>query len=92
MNVGLDNMVGDTINSFNEYLSKVWECFDENIQGLITSDMSMDSQSSTDPYEVGANIDQTMEILHEFGFDWPKPYHDYLERILGYLDGLEFFS
>lgn len=78
--------------SDQEFVDICMENLDENIQGLITSDMSMDSQSSTDPYEVGANIDQTMEILHELGFDWPKPYHDYLERILGYLDGLEFFS
>ena len=68
------------------------ENLDENIQGLITSDMSMDdSQSSAEPYEVRVKINQTIKILHEMEFDWPNPDHDYLVRASGYLDNLKFF-
>ena len=66
---------------------------DENIQGLITSDMSMDdAQESGDAYELSANIDQTTEILKELEFNWPKPDSDYLKRFITYLNGVGFFD
>ena len=31
-------------------------------------------------------IEQTTEILHSLGFDWPEPDMEYLKRLIGYLN------
>ncbi|WP_407432545.1 amino acid adenylation domain-containing protein [Methanobrevibacter sp.] len=76
-----------------EFVEICRENLDENIQGMITSDMSFeDSQGSADAYETRVNINQTIEILHELGFNWPKPDQNYLIKFIGYLDNLGFFN
>jgi hypothetical protein len=67
---------------------------DENIQGLITSDMSMADEEADeeDDYEYILKTDQTVEILESLGFEWAKPDTDYLTRVIDYLNNLGFFN
>ena len=69
---------------------------DENIRGLITSDMSID-ELSEDEYdeeldEFIVKTDQTKEILHSLGFDWPEPDVEYLKRLFDYLNKFDYFE
>ncbi len=66
---------------------------DENIQGLITSNMAIkDSDTSSFAYWDNLGINQTIDILHSYGFDWPEIDENYLKRFISYLNTLEFFN
>lgn len=69
---------------------------DENIQGLITSDMSID-ELSEDEYdeeldEFIVKTGQTKEILHILGIDWPILTQDYLRSLIKYLNKFNYFE
>lgn len=69
---------------------------DENIQGLITSDMSID-ELSEDEYdeeldEFIVKTGQTKEILHSLGIDWPILTQDYLRSLINYLNKFNYFE
>ncbi len=79
------NSLGNNIKcvSDKEFFEICMENLDENIQGLITSDNSMDdSELSADASEVNVNITQTVDILKKLGFIWPKPDSYYLKRFI----------
>lgn len=69
---------------------------DENIRGLITSDMSID-ELSEDEYdeeldEFIVKTDQTKEILHSLGIDWPILTQDYFRSLINYLNKFNYFE
>lgn len=69
---------------------------DENIRGLITSDMSID-ELSEDEYdeeldEFIVKTDQTKEILHLLGIDWPILTQDYFRSLINYLNKFNYFE
>ncbi len=69
---------------------------DENIRGLITSDMSID-ELSEDEYdeeldEFIVKTGQTKEILHSLGIDWPILTQDYLRSLIKYLNKFNYFE
>ena len=69
---------------------------DENIRGLITSDMSID-ELSEDEYdeeldEFIVKTDQTKEILHSLGIDLPILTQDYLRSLIKYLNKFNYFE
>ena len=91
------NSFGYDINlvSDEEFIEICRDNMDENIQGLITSDMSIDELSeeelSEDEYdeeldEFIVKSDQTKEILHSLGIDWPILTQDYLRSLIKYLN------
>lgn len=63
---------------------------DENIQGLITADLTVDDFD--DELEFKEDIRQTTEILHLSGFDWPEADMDYLKRLIEYLNEFNYFK
>lgn len=64
---------------------------DENIRGLITSDMSIDEyDEELDEFIV--KTDQTKEILHSLGIDWPILTQDYLRSLIKYLNKFNYFE
>ena len=74
---------------FNEIYDKN---MNENIQGLITAEISVDDYEEEDSFEDLVEIEQTTEILHLLGFDWPKPDKDYLKRLIDYLNKFNYFE
>ena len=62
----------------------------ENIQGLITADLTV--EDFDDELEFEEDTRQTTEILHSLGFDWPEADMDYLKRLIGYLNELNYFK
>ena len=99
----LNSDIINVLNSFgygirevddDEFMRICRENMDENIQGLITSDMSMaDGEDDwEDEYEYDLKTDQTVEILESLGFEWVKPDTNYLTRVIGYLNDLGFFN
>ena len=56
----------------NEEFKEIYEKnMDENIQGLITAEIGIDDLDEVDDFDAKIEIEQTTEILHELGFDWP---------------------
>jgi amino acid adenylation domain-containing protein len=99
----LNSDIINVLNSFgydirevsdDEFMEICRENMDENIQGLITSDMSMADEEAyeEDDYEYILKTDQTVEILESLGFEWVKPDADYLTRAIDYLNNLGFFN
>ncbi|WP_405303947.1 amino acid adenylation domain-containing protein [Methanobrevibacter sp.] len=64
----------------------------ENIQGMITSDISIEEFDKRDNFEENVKIEQTIEILHSLGFKWPKPDKNYLKRLIDYLNKFDYFE
>ncbi|WP_407375056.1 amino acid adenylation domain-containing protein, partial [Methanobrevibacter sp.] len=88
----------EVLNSFGYEIEKVSNkefveiCknnMDENIQGLITSETSIDDE---EPYEEYVNNEQTRTILHELNVDWPEIDKEYLKRVITYLNKVNFFD
>ena len=97
----------DALNSFGfeidevtpEEFKEIYENnMDENIQGMITADMSINDFDFEDEEEVEGDygelvkIDQTLDILSSLGFDWPECDEGYLERFIGYLNEVHYFD
>ena len=64
----------------------------ENIQGIITADFTIDELDEEDDFDENVKIEQTTEILHSLGFDWPEPDTEYLKRLIDYLNKLNYFE
>ena len=64
----------------------------ENIQGIITADFTIDDLDEENDFDENVKIEQTTEILHSLGFDWPKPDSEYLKRLIDYLNKFNYFE
>ena len=64
----------------------------ENIQGIITADFTIDDLGEENDFDENVKIEQTTEILHALGFDWPKPDKEYLKRLIDYLNRFNYFE
>ena len=96
----------DTLNSSGfdidevtpEEFRKIYEDnMDENIQGMITADLSIDDFDFEDGEVEGdygelVKMDQTLDILNSLGFSWPECDKKYLERFISYLDEVHYFD
>ena len=94
--------IRDIVDVLNEYgyeieevdVDKFKEIYEqnmnENIQGIITADITIDDLDGGIDFDV--DIEQTTEILHDLGFDWPKPDKEYLRRLIDYLNKLDYFE
>jgi len=95
---------GDIIDALNDYgydirevnneeFKEIYEKnMNENIQGLITAEISVEDYEEEDSFEDLVEIEQTTEILHSLGFYWPKPDKDYLKRLIDYLNKFDYFE
>ena len=95
---------GDIIDALNDYgydirevnneeFKEIYEKnMNENIQGLITAEISVEDYEEEDSFEENVEIEQTTEILHSLGFYWPKPDKDYLKRLIAYLNKFDYFE
>ncbi|MBQ7928257.1 MAG: amino acid adenylation domain-containing protein, partial [Methanobrevibacter sp.] len=98
----------DVLNEFGfgieevtpEEFRKIYEQnMDENIQGIITADLTIDDFTEDDE-ETGdeiddselVNMDQTLEILKVIGFEWPECDKDYLRRFIKHLIDVKYFD
>ena len=90
----------DALNSFGygirqvdneEFIRICRENMDENIQGLITSDTSIEDMDD-ESFEQYINTKQTTVILNSLGFSWPKPDGEYLKRLIEYLNKFDYFN
>ena len=77
---------------FEEFKQIYQENMNENIQGIITADFSIDEMDEEDDFEENVEIEQTNNILQSLGFDWPKPDKEYLKRIFNYLNKFDYFE
>ena len=100
----------DALNSFGfgieevtpEEFRKIYEQnMDENIQGIITADLTIDDfdgeeTGENESYERDTdelvNMDLTLEILNTLGFDWPECDEAYLKRFIKYLNEVHYFD
>ncbi|WP_407415998.1 SDR family oxidoreductase, partial [Methanobrevibacter sp.] len=99
----------DALNSFGfgieevtpEEFRKIYEQnMDENIQGIITADLTIDDFAEDDGEEGPVEsddgelvvMDQTVEILKTFGFTWPECDKDYLTRFIKHLIEVKYFD
>ena len=77
----------------NEEFKEIYEKnMDENIQGLITAEIGIDDLDEVDDFDAKIEIEQTTEILHELGFDWPQPDDEYLKKLIDYLNSVKYFD
>ena len=99
----------DVLNEFGfgieevtpEEFRKIYEQnMDENIQGIITADLTIDDFTEDDE-EIGlvesddgqlVKMDQTLEILKTLGFEWPECDKDYLTRFIKHLIDVKYFD
>ena len=51
-----------------------------HIKALITAEIGIDDLDEVDDFDAKIEIEQTTEILHELGFDWPQPDEKYLKK------------
>ena len=78
---------------FDEFKQIYEENMNENIQGIITADFTLeDFDEEEDDYEENVEIEQTTEILHLLGFYWPQPDKEYLKRLIDYLNKFNYFN
>ena len=100
----------DALNTFGfgieevtpEEFRKIYEQnMDENIQGLITADLTIDDFDSEDGEEFESeesdsgeivSIDLTLDILNALGFEWPESDEEYLKRFIEYLNEVHYFD
>ena len=99
------NMIhyGDIVNVMNscdfkirkvsekEFKEICEENMNENIQGLITSDLTMDNLK-VELFEENTENTQTDAILKSLNMEWPKIDENYLKRLIDYLNELKFFE
>lgn len=77
---------------FEEFKEIYEHNMNENIQGIITADISIDDFGEEDDFEENVEIEQTVDILHSLGFDWPEPDKEYLKRLFDYLNKFDYFE
>ena len=99
----------DALNSFGfgiedvtpEEFRKIYEeNMDENIQGIITADLTIDDfdegtgeveYDESDSGEI-VSIDLTLDILNAIGFEWPECDEGYLKRFIEHLIEVHYFD
>ena len=95
----------DALNSFDlnieevtpEEFREIYEQnMDENIQGIITADLTIDDFDEEDEYadsDIGEIVmmDQSLEILNSLGFEWPECDKEYLRKLIKYLIEVNYF-
>ncbi|MDO5860997.1 hypothetical protein [Methanobrevibacter sp.] len=69
---------------------------DENIQGIITADLTindfeMEEDGESDTGEL-VNMDLTLEILSTLEFNWPECDEGYLKRFIEHLNEVHYFD
>ena len=98
--IPLKNIV-DALNTYGNGIEEVdvdkfkqiyEENMNENIQGMITADLVIDDLDEENDFDGNVKIEQTTEILHSLGFDWPKPDEKYLKRLIDYLNKFNYFE
>lgn len=100
----------DALNSFGfgieevtpEEFRKIYEKnMDENIQGIITADLTIDDFDIEDGGETESpesdmgelvKMDLTLDILNALGFSWPECDEGYLKRFIEYLNKVHYFD
>ncbi|WP_296860642.1 non-ribosomal peptide synthetase [uncultured Methanobrevibacter sp.] len=99
----------DVLNSFGfgikdvtheEFREIYKQNMDENIQGIITADLTIDDFAEDDVESEYVEsddgelvvMDQTIEILKTFGFTWPECDKDYLTKFIKHLIALKYFD
>ena len=95
----------EVLNSFGfdikdvtpEEFRKIYEeNMDENIQGIITADLTIDDfeEDESDESDIGqiVKIDQTTDILNALGFEWPECDKDYISKFIKYLNNVHYFD
>ena len=89
------NSFGYNINQVHddEFVEICKNNLDENIQGLITSDLTMNDFAIDEiEFDFVVKSDQTINILHDLDFNWPILNQDYLKRFINYLNKSNFFE
>lgn len=95
----------DALNSFGygieevtpEEFRKIYEQnMDENIQGIITADLTIDDfeDDEEDEFDDGeiVNMDLTLDILNALGFEWPEADEEYLIKFIEHLNEVHYFD
>ncbi len=77
---------------FEEFKQIYEHNINENIQGIITADFSIDDFDEEDDFEENVEIEQTVDILQAVGFNWPEPDIEYLKRLFDYLNKFDYFE
>lgn len=90
----------DALNSFSYDIETVSDdefdkiCRDnmnEDIQGLITS-QAIGDEDTNEVQVPEVKYEQSVEIAHDMGVDWPEIDEDYLKKLIGYLNKFGFFN
>ena len=71
----------DIKNVSSEEFKEIYEQnMNENIQGIITADLTLDDLDFDEEGDDGSivKMDQTLDILDSLGFEWPVIDEDYL--------------
>ena len=95
----------DVLNSFGypikevniDEFRKIYEQnMDENIQGIITADLTIDDFDFEydDENDTGNLVlmDQTLDVLYSLGFKWPECDEGYIEKFIKYLNEVHYFD
>ena len=93
----------DALNSFgfdiknvsSEEFKEIYEQnMNENIQGIITADLTLDDLDFDEEGDDGSivKMDQTLDILDSLGFEWPVIDEDYLKRFIKFLNEVNYFD
>ena len=73
---------------------------DENIQGIITADLTIKDfddaleEDESDESDIGelVKMDLTLNILNTLGFNWPECDKEYIKRFIKYLNEVHYFD
>ncbi|WP_458402649.1 amino acid adenylation domain-containing protein [Methanobrevibacter sp.] len=97
----------DALNSFGFGIEEVTperfkeileQNMDENIQGLITADLTINDFDAEDGADAESGlddivrIDQTLDILNSLDFEWPECDMNYLTTFIKYLNEVHYFD
>ena len=85
----------DIRNVSSEEFKEIYEQnMDENIQGIITADLTLDDLDFEDDGDDGniVKMDQTLDILDSIGFEWPVIDENYLKRFIEHLNEVNYFD
>ncbi|MBR3141312.1 MAG: amino acid adenylation domain-containing protein, partial [Methanobrevibacter sp.] len=99
----------DVLNSFGfgieevsiEEFRKIYEQnMDENIQGIITADLTIKDfddalkEDESDESDIGelVKMDLTLNILNTLSFNWPECDKEYIKRFIKYLNEVHYFD
>lgn len=82
-------------NVSSEEFKEIYEQnMNENIQGIITADLTLDDLDFDEEGDDGSivKMDQTLDILDSLGFEWPVIDEDYLKRFIKFLNEVNYFD